>query len=190
MRLITVCILMFISMTAFAGPKLQAELKILFSHKKHAAAFEKIGVGCQDCHNFSFKSIEKGPLSVPIDQKELSADSKVCHQCHLGKVPVPKITQCNLCHVGGERELMPKNHNLDWKRRHGTLAAIDRDSCTSCHQKNECSDCHMRRDNMNPKVHRPNFRYSHAIKARMNPASCTTCHRYQSFCTDCHTGKR
>ena len=168
---------------------LLAPLKTLFSHNKHLEHFKNLNVSCTDCHSFSIKSIIKGPLAKPVNIKALSPNKKICHECHLGQVSVPRRSQCTLCHKSVV-DLKPKDHLLSWNKRHGIKAQMDSDSCRQCHMQNECSTCHLQRDNMSPKVHKGNFKYVHSIVARANPQKCIKCHQSKSFCNDCHTGKR
>ncbi len=169
--------------------KLKSPLNKLYSHGHHLSYFTNMGVKCVDCHNFSIKTQKTGPLAPLVDMRTLSPSRKVCHECHLGQISIPRRNQCSLCHDDVDA-LKPKDHNLAWKSRHGVKAQFDSDSCKQCHQQNECSECHIQRDNMNPRVHRGNFKYMHSISARAKPASCVNCHQSQSFCNDCHSGRR
>ena len=170
-------------------PKLKDMLNKIFSHGHHLPYFKDLGVRCIDCHNFTVKNKSRGPLADPVKMKILKPNRKICHECHLGKIAIPRKNQCSLCHADIE-VLRPNNHKLNWRRRHGIKAQFDSDSCKQCHQQNECSKCHLQRDNMNPNVHRGSFKYFHSIVARSRPASCVKCHQSASFCNDCHSGKR
>ncbi len=164
-------------------------MKTLFSHQKHHAAFENLKVSCTTCHNFGVKPLQKGPLGDRLTKKILIPSKDICHKCHMTKVMVPRQNQCRLCHIN-PKELRPLTHKTNWMRRHGNFAALDELGCIQCHKKQDCSDCHLNRDNMNPKVHRGNFRLTHAIEARMNPGKCIICHQSGTFCIDCHRGKK
>ncbi|MBI3018621.1 MAG: hypothetical protein HYY61_01840 [Deltaproteobacteria bacterium] len=116
-------------------------------------------------------------------------ESFTCHKCHFDKVSFATPNRCQLCHTSAQ-VLKPQNHWVAWRERHGKLAQIDQDSCLKCHHRQSCNQCHTKLDTMNPTVHRPNFRLYHSVEVRMNPQSCATCHRSNSFCQDCHYGKR
>lgn len=166
---------------------LSQPLKSLFRHSKHEEAFKKLGVSCVDCHTFSIKQKEAGPITDVKPDGYIQAPRGVCHQCHLGNVQLPRPNQCLLCHAQTDT-IKPKDHFLGWRERHGKMAQMNRESCTQCHTDSSCSKCHLKTDRMNPQVHRPNFRITHSIHARANPQSCIECHKSPAFCRDCHYG--
>lgn len=158
----------------------------LFNHKKHLEKFKQMGVSCTECHTFSVKANTSDPLLPGVSKGYLIPDKKICHDCHLGKINIPRSNECVLCHTN-THDLMPESHKLNWKSRHGTFAEMDRDSCRECHSDKNCTQCHVQRDTSKPQVHRPNFRISHSIEARMNPQKCVTCHTTVNSCVMCHT---
>jgi len=168
-------------------PLLASTVRQLFSHKKHEIVLKKLQVSCQDCHSFSIKSRDPGPLGAPVAMGLLKPNQNSCHQCHLEKVMVSTPSQCILCHQSGEN-LKPEDHNALWKQQHAQFARLDSQGCQDCHTQKSCSQCHFKRDQMNPMVHRGNFRLTHSIDARLNPASCVQCHQQQQFCQKCHDG--
>lgn len=168
-------------------PQLAQTVKQLFSHKKHHEVLQKLQVSCQNCHSFSIKSQDPGPLGFPVGEGFLKANQNSCHQCHLEKVMVSTPSKCILCHQS-DSNLKPDNHNAQWRQQHAQFARLDQQGCQECHTQNSCSQCHFKRDQMNPMVHRGNFRLTHSIDARMNPASCVQCHQQQQFCQKCHDG--
>ncbi|GAB4409012.1 MAG: hypothetical protein OHK0056_10620 [Bacteriovoracaceae bacterium] len=168
---------------------LKSDISKIFNHEKHRDVFNKFNLSCTECHSFSVKANDPGPLGQPIGRGFLKANQQSCHQCHLQKAAVGTPTQCILCHKN-ENGLKPEDHNLNWIKRHAFAARLDQSSCMECHQQNNCSECHFKRDQMNPKVHRGNFRLTHSIDARSNPASCVQCHQQQQFCSTCHQGVR
>lgn len=170
-------------------PELRKPFKELFNHKSHQKAFADTKLSCTDCHNFSVKSSSFDPLASNVPAGLLGISKKVCHECHMGKVELPKVNQCSVCHKDPEK-LRPANHELAWKNRHGKMAQMDPDSCNSCHRENQnsCQNCHTQKNTLKPMVHRPNFRLTHSVEARANPAKCTTCHAKISTCIQCHKG--
>ena len=168
---------------------LNRPMKLLFNHAKHGDAFKKLEVRCTDCHSFAYKPKEAGPLSQPAEHSLIKPSSQVCHQCHVGKIELPRPNQCMICHSTTDT-IKPKDHLLGWNVRHGKIAQLKRESCTQCHTTSSCNQCHLKQDTLNPHVHRPNFRLSHSVHARANPQSCVQCHKSPSFCVDCHSGAR
>lgn len=170
-------------------PHLRLPVKNLFSHKVHGGLVDKKQVSCTDCHSFAVKSNGFDPLAKNVESGFLAMGSKVCHECHLGKVEGPRVNQCSLCHEEPEK-LKPRDHDLAWRQRHGSFAQMNPESCKSCHQENQnsCLQCHAQRNTLKPMVHRPNFRMTHSISARANPASCVACHTNMSTCIQCHKG--
>ena len=171
-------------------PHLLVPTKGLFSHPRHNKILETLKIQCSECHNFSIKGVEKGPLAQPVDENFLKAPQHVCHQCHFGNVSLPRPNQCRMCHQASEK-LKPQDHFLNWKERHGRVAQMDSNSCQRCHNTAQtCDQCHAKVDLMKPKAHPANFRFFHSVQARLTPQSCVVCHRKGSFCQDCHFGKR
>lgn len=170
-------------------PTLVLPLKELFSHGKHAEGFSRLNVSCTDCHDFSIRAKTPGPLSDPVRAGLLHPKRSVCHDCHNGRLTLPRPNQCLLCHAQTDA-LKPRDHFLSWTSRHGKMAQMDRDSCAQCHAPTGCANCHSRMDTMNPSVHKPNFRLTHSIQARAHPQTCVECHRSAPFCADCHNGGR
>ena len=170
-------------------PVFNQPLRELFVHSKHKEAFGKLGVRCTDCHTFAIKPKESGPVGPAVPSQFLQPPARICHQCHLGKVALARPNQCILCHANTQ-SLMPEDHLLSWRIRHGKMAQLDRQSCNQCHTTSSCSTCHLKNDTMNPVVHPPNFRLTHSIRVRADPQSCIMCHKSASFCKDCHTGGR
>lgn len=161
-------------------------LNQLFTHKAHQKAFKKTEVSCTNCHSFATKPEGNDPLSEGVPKGLIKADRKVCHECHMGKISLPRPNQCTLCHKNVNK-LMPDSHKQNWKYRHGKIAQSNSEACKDCHNDKTCTQCHTQRDTLKPAVHRPNFRLTHSIEARANPQSCVTCHANTSSCTQCHT---
>lgn len=172
-----------------ASPELTVSLKSLFDHKRHLAPFKDGSIGCTDCHTFSIKSPSFDPLAPNVAKGFLVPSRKVCHECHIGRVSLPRPNQCTLCHKE-PAQLKPSDHALSWRSRHGRFAQQDPDSCTKCHSDNQnsCGNCHTQKNTLKPFVHRPNFRVMHSLEARANPSSCIACHSTTSTCVACHKG--
>jgi hypothetical protein len=79
----------------------------------------------------------------------------------------------------------PESHERPrFDRTHGTLAAADPASCTTCHTQPFCAQCHDAPDR--PVYHPTNFVTRHAADAWGRSQECATCHEVQLFCRSCH----
>jgi hypothetical protein len=114
---------------------------------------------------------------------EASAPGAKCFVCHTNVQPeAAGVSQCQSCH----QVMLPISHTARWRDdTHGKYAAIDRESCSTCHVTDFCSRCH----NELPRSHipLPPFKNGgHAKLAMMDKRSCLTCHTYQDTCAECH----
>ncbi len=114
---------------------------------------------------------------------EASAPGAKCFVCHTNVSPqAAAASQCQSCH----QVMLPISHTGRWRDDiHGKYAAIDRESCSTCHVTDFCSRCH----NELPRSHipLPTFKNGgHAKLAMINKRSCFACHTYQDTCAECH----
>ncbi|NUP10079.1 MAG: cytochrome c family protein [Polyangiaceae bacterium] len=162
-----------------------------FSHKKHLDR----NINCQQCHG----RVEELELATR-DQLPRMAGCFTCHdmpKASRGDAS-SECTTCHLTELSGKLvqdfatgELLPPDwlrmagHTPDWIERHKTVAANDSSFCASCHQEEDCSDCHdgKLRDR---RVHPNDWITMHASAARLDNPRCTSCHQETSFCGDCH----
>lgn len=126
-------------------------------------------------HNESFR---------PHHDQEASAPGAKCFVCHTNVVASATAKgQCWNCH----QVMRPANHMARWKDEvHGKIAAIDRESCATCHTSDNCVRCH----NILPSSHAPLALFKgggHARLAMLDERSCLTCHTFQNTCAECHT---
>lgn len=156
-----------------------------FDHARHAGAFEKGGLVCQDCHPVG--------LYVPTEAGPRAPDSALppplgtCHGCHLEKYEgaVRKApSECMTCHAD-RRELLPADHDLAWIPAHGLASRTRGNTCSDCHEKTACVDCHDERSAGSRNPHPAAFRTTHGIEAKVDSYSCGSCH-VQNDCTTCH----
>jgi hypothetical protein len=117
---------------------------------------------------------------------EAAASNAKCFVCHQNVRPsMAAKNQCDACH----QVMKPVNHTSRWKDDiHGTIAALDRTTCTTCHTADYCSACH----NELPRSHVPLPLFEaggHAVPAMLNQRACLTCHTFQNTCSLCHTNK-
>lgn len=155
------------------------DLKKLFDHKQHEAAFKLKNFDCVSCHPMG-KILSDSELKRVTNLKDQS-----CHQCHNSSQEMegsPK--RCQTCHINVPQD---KRHILKmWGDKHHGLAATQNSKdCERCHQPQTCAECHSGQGALKRDMHSRGFIFSHAIKARMNSQSCESCHQ-ASFCIACH----
>lgn len=128
-------------------------------------------------HNESFRVHHSTDAAAP--------DAK-CFVCHTNVAPsVAARNQCVSCH----QVMRPASHTARWRDDiHGKYAAIDRQTCATCHTTDYCSRCH----NELPASHVPLAVFkggAHARLAMLNERACLTCHTFQNTCAECHVRK-
>jgi hypothetical protein len=163
--------------SALAGDHL-ASIWARFDHAEHDAVFRRHQVGCVTCH------------PVGAASGDLSPARGVCHTCHapgqggLGEGDGLRAAtdRCAACHTVVDP---PASHGPGWLALHGPDARAEARSCTTCHTRSSCVDCHDRRQNGAFAVHDPSWIRTHGIAVRAAPASCDTCHT-QNECLACH----
>ncbi len=164
--------------------------RIHFSHQVHA----RNGVRCLACHA---RVDQEG--DVPGARHLPTMES--CHRCHGGPSPTAP-SACATCHValpdGRVRSHFPEgnlnppawlsgmNHDPDFLVRHRWVGADNGEACASCHEENDCSDCHDGRIRPGNRVHPNDYLTIHPQMARRDDHQCTSCHSTQSFCLECH----
>jgi predicted CXXCH cytochrome family protein len=154
---------------------------------------------------------------------ESAANCAVCHtkescsRCHANADNVKVIAALGSNElvaplVANKKAVYPKP--ADHKRsgfttEHGALAQTGIESCSNCHTRDSCQQCHngsngadvlarlpMRVAGTGPGVdlksrartaHPPGFANAHGTAAGAGGESCTSCHQ-QKFCSDCHQG--
>jgi hypothetical protein len=140
-----------------------------------------------DFHNESFRVHHAEQAAAP---------GAKCFVCHTNMLPASTMNvaaaanagrnQCIACH----QVMRPASHTTRWKDDiHGKFAAIDRETCATCHTADTCSRCH----NELPNSHEPLALFKaggHARPAMLNERSCLTCHTVQNTCAECHVARR
>lgn len=170
-----VLLLMLLAPAVAGSGDERAAIFARFDHAEHARTFKRADLGCTSCHQVGLPGAE---LPLPPD--------KSCHQCHVSEDGRQRLnrapSQCGTCH---ENVQPPDTHTAAWMAWHGTEADA---SCSTCHARKDCVDCHERRQDPDFRVHDPGFLSVHGIEASAG-ATCDTCHA-QAECTACHGGKR
>lgn len=117
--------------------------------------------------------------------REARANPEQCAACHTFMSGATRDT-CDQCH----QAMRPRSHTVTWREfEHGPSAAVDQDSCATCHGADFCIACHSRP----PRSHFPlsAFRMGdHGVPAALDVRACLTCHDPSTgFCTEsgCHS---
>lgn len=140
-----------------------------------------------------------------------------CSRCHANAGAVPAIASLGsnervAAVVANKKPLYPKpadHKQAGFIAEHGTIAQEGIASCSNCHTRNSCQQCHagssaademarlpVRTAGMAPGVnlksrtrtaHPAGFANAHGTAAGAGGESCTSCHE-QNFCSSCHQG--
>lgn len=123
-------------------------------------------------------------------------DCAACHAVELPQVAMamPRAEQVRAPGVLLEPGRPPSHTTPSFTTEHGALAAADGRSCTSCHVRSECADCHeassvqvvMPQALAGPVFHPPNYMARHSAEAYGRQLECSSCHDTAAFCRDCH----
>jgi hypothetical protein len=142
---------------------------------------------CQSCHLDGKSGLVKPAYHTGNFRlnhaKMAAAPGANCYVCHTNLRPSETGSkQCLSCH----EVMRPQSHTVQWKEDiHGKYAAIDRETCATCHVADFCINCH----NQLPRSHVPLGPFEnggHANLAMLNERSCLTCHTVQNTCSRCH----
>lgn len=145
-----------------------------FNHSAHA----KKEIACERCHAGLSQSDSSSTLHMPV--------MALCMSCHDG---VQADKECSLCHEE-PRGPRPADHKIPaWNKQHGDRARSDAVSCTMCHARNDCQECHQG-DNLLPRAHPVGFEFNHPLEVRSQRTDCNVCHEDRAFCIECHTQRQ
>ncbi len=155
-----------------------------FEHAQHTTA------PCESCH--------KDMRTVDLATTRQLPTMTSCMSCHTNGTDERHCTDCHLAKLGGlmetqfehgqlvpERDGLGDQHGPGFARNHVQEARQTGATCTACHDRSECIDCHQ--GVVKPMDFHPgNYLLSHAIDARRGTPDCSACHRSESFCVACH----
>jgi hypothetical protein len=123
-------------------------------------------------------------------------DCAACHQAELPAVAraLPRAQDVRAPGVLLEPRLPPSHLLASFIERHGPIAAASPGTCTSCHTRTFCADCHeaslvqaqLPQRLAGPRFHPTNYMARHSAEAYNRRLECSTCHNVASFCRDCH----
>jgi hypothetical protein len=112
-----------------------------------------------------------------------------CTACHL---TTPRGAT-RLAHAGPGRgqgaaltRRRPATHGADFREDHGSLATAAPRTCTTCHARTECLDCHRPSAASVGGYHPAGFLTRHPAAAYARETSCADCHSPAGFCASCH----
>ena len=124
--------------------------------------------------------------------------ARECRTCHTQE-------SCTMCHLSAPREVSalprwepgrgkgaqiarsrPASHVADFRDQHASLATTAPRSCTSCHTRSECLDCHRPTAASVGGYHPSGFLTRHPTAAYARETSCADCHSATAFCAACH----
>lgn len=129
---------------------------------------------CAECHEGSVTPEFHGANYLIQHPAEAYARDMDCASCHSTEV------FCRDCHtsvgVAGNTGGSSSFHDAQpfWLLSHGTAARQGMDSCASCHQQNDCLECHSARGGWRVNPHGPDF--DAETMGDKSPAMCVTCH--------------
>ena len=123
-----------------------------------------------------------------------------CATCHTGQRPDAMTALASAADALApgvllERRLPESHARASFTVDHGALAAAEPSSCTTCHTRTMCSDCHeaaaveitLPGAFAGPRYHAANYMARHSSEAYGRRLECATCHDVAAFCRDCHT---
>ena len=121
-----------------------------------------------------------------------------CRTCHTQE-------SCTACHVNQPREVSelaqwepgrgrgaqvgrvrPASHVAGFRDQHASLATASPGTCTTCHTRTECLDCHRPTAASAGGYHPAGFLTRHPAAAYSRENSCADCHSPTGFCAACH----
>jgi hypothetical protein len=81
----------------------------------------------------------------------------------------------------------PASHVPGFRDRHGATAAALPASCSGCHARTQCFECHRPSAAAAPRGYHPaGFLERHPAAAYARETSCADCHNATAFCATCH----
>jgi hypothetical protein len=81
----------------------------------------------------------------------------------------------------------PPSHTPGFREKHGSEASASPATCSACHARTQCLECHRPSAASAPRAYHPAaFLERHPSAAYARQTSCADCHNTQVFCTSCH----
>lgn len=143
-------------------------------------------------------STHTAPDFVYRHADQVGETARACRTCHTRE-------SCTACHVTGVRQAnalaagapgrgtgaqvartRPASHDAQFRDRHAALATAAPKSCTACHARTQCLDCHRPTAASAGGYHPVGFLTRHPAAAYARETSCADCHSPTGFCAACH----
>lgn len=151
----------------------RAELRAPAGHRdpgfirKHGEQVGRDGVRCATCHT-----------------------QESCLGCHVGTpaatLAIPAASEGRGRGARSRRD-RPPSHGVDFSEVHAEPAAARPQSCSTCHLRTQCLDCHRPDPAGSPPGYHPaGFLTTHPASAYTRDDSCSDCHNPSQFCANCH----
>lgn len=80
----------------------------------------------------------------------------------------------------------PGDHTADFADRHGPRASASPRTCSACHARTECLECHRPNPGAGSGYHPSGFLTRHPAAAFGRQTDCAGCHNPAVFCATCH----
>jgi hypothetical protein len=155
-----------------------------FDHAAHVKA------PCERCHG-NMRAVDLATtLQLPTMGSCLTchtngSEERHCADCHLTKLGGLIATDLEHGRLVPGRDGLGDEHGPGFARDHKQQARQVGATCTACHDRSECVDCHQ--GVVKPmEFHPGDYLLTHPIDARRGRPDCSACHRYESFCVGCH----
>ncbi len=112
-----------------------------------------------------------------------------CTSCHQSNPAVVAALPRSSASRGLGAEIhrqQPATHDNGFTEGHGPLASATPGSCSGCHARSECLECHRPNAGGANGYHQAGFLSRHPSAAYNRQSDCSECHNSASFCTTCH----
>jgi hypothetical protein len=177
-----------------------------FCTQCHVNAPEVVAIQAleQDTRSLAIKENLEAPAShresrfLSRHGRSATSDPARCAFCHTRE-------SCIVCHrtrppvvlalpdsgagrgIGARIARRPNYHAVpDFADRHGPPARATPNSCTACHARAECLDCHQPNPGSEGIYHPAGFLTRHPAAAYNRQTDCTSCHNQGAICSTCH----
>jgi hypothetical protein len=155
-----------------------------FDHAAHVAT------PCATCHG-DLRAVDLATTrQLPTMTSCLSCharggEERHCADCHLAKLGGLIETRFEFGQLAPSHDGLGDDHGPGFARDHKQQARAVGSTCTACHDRSECVECHQ--GVVKPiDFHPGNYVLIHASEARRGRPDCSACHRSESFCVACH----
>jgi hypothetical protein len=157
-----------------------------------------------DPRSLALKAVLKAPATHQVSSfliqhgQQAKRDVTRCAYCHTQE-------SCVACHRTAPRPVLqlasggpgraigaridrkkPASHFADFADRHSPVASASPATCSACHARAECLECHRPNAAASGGYHPAGFLTRHPATAYDRQADCSACHNRAAFCVSCH----